>query len=83
MYIRYGGWLELAACFSSWQLGLAEKDVVIHDFELALSDPSDAHTNSTIALSDDTDAKLSEGIHPDLNVPSIAEHQEDKVKMVC
>lgn len=59
-------------------LGLAEKDVVIHDFELALSDPSDAHTNSTIALSNDTDAKPSEGIHPDLNVPNVTEHQENE-----
>ena len=51
--------------------------MVVHDFELALSDPSDAHTNSTIAISDDTDVKSSEGIHQDLNV---TEHQENEVE---
>jgi len=51
--------------------------VVIHDFELALSDPSDARTNSTTAISDDTDAKPSEGIHQDLNV---SEHHENEVE---
>ncbi|XP_020103089.1 two-component response regulator-like PRR1 isoform X1 [Ananas comosus] len=39
-------------------LGLSEKEVFNHDFELALSDPSDANTNSTTLLSDDTDDKL-------------------------
>ncbi|ONK76355.1 uncharacterized protein A4U43_C03F26720 [Asparagus officinalis] len=59
-------------------LGLTEKDVVVHDLELANSDPSDAHTNSTIALSDDTDAKPSEGICQDLNVADVVEHQENE-----
>ncbi|OAY81172.1 Two-component response regulator-like PRR1 [Ananas comosus] len=39
-------------------LGLSEKEVFNHDFELALSDPSDANANSTTLLSDDTDDKL-------------------------
>uniref|UniRef100_A0A1D1XZ17 Two-component response regulator-like PRR1 n=1 Tax=Anthurium amnicola TaxID=1678845 RepID=A0A1D1XZ17_9ARAE len=35
-------------------LGLAEMDIMSHDFDLLLSDPSDGNTNSTL-LSDDTD----------------------------
>lgn len=34
---------------------MREKDVFSHDFEMLLSDPSDANTNSTILISDDTD----------------------------
>lgn len=45
-------------CCLILQLGLSEKEVFSHDFELALSDPSDANTNSTTLLSDDTDDKL-------------------------
>ncbi|XP_074570835.1 two-component response regulator-like PRR1 isoform X2 [Curcuma longa] len=36
-------------------LNMREKDVFSHDFEMLLSDPSDANTNSTILISDDTD----------------------------
>ncbi|MQL92729.1 hypothetical protein Taro_025360 [Colocasia esculenta] len=35
-------------------LGLAEKDILSHEFDLLVSDPSDGNTNSAL-LSDDTD----------------------------
>lgn len=38
-----------------WQLGLAEKNMLSYDFDLAGSDPSDQNTNSTNLFSDDTD----------------------------
>lgn len=41
------------------QLGLMEKDVLSHNFEIQFSDPSDANTNSTTLISDDTDDKPS------------------------
>ncbi|RRT42551.1 hypothetical protein B296_00057038 [Ensete ventricosum] len=41
------------------QLGLTEKDVLSHNFEIQFSGPSDANTNSTTLISDDTDDKPS------------------------
>ncbi|XP_012839343.1 PREDICTED: two-component response regulator-like APRR1 isoform X2 [Erythranthe guttata] len=38
-------------------LGLEEKNLVSYDFDLAVSDPSGANTNSTTLFSDDTDDK--------------------------
>ncbi|WOL05502.1 two-component response regulator-like PRR1 isoform X1 [Canna indica] len=49
-------------------LGMREKDVFIHDFEVPLSDPSDANTNSTILISDDTDEQLNMVADPELNI---------------
>ncbi|XP_064939636.1 two-component response regulator-like PRR1 isoform X2 [Musa acuminata AAA Group] len=40
-------------------LGLTEKDVLSHNFEIQFSDPSDANMNSTTLISDDTDDKPS------------------------
>ncbi|URE25480.1 Two-component response regulator-like, partial [Musa troglodytarum] len=40
-------------------LGLTEKDVLSHNFEIQFSDPSDANTNSTTLISDDTDYRPS------------------------
>ncbi|CAL9088798.1 unnamed protein product [Musa acuminata var. zebrina] len=40
-------------------LGLMEKDVLSHNFEIQFSDPSDANMNSTTLISDDTDDKPS------------------------
>lgn len=59
-YLCDATWMVIIShfCCLILQLGLSEKEVFNHDFELALSDPSDANTNSTTLLSDDTDDKL-------------------------
>ncbi|CAA2970690.1 two-component response regulator-like APRR1 [Olea europaea subsp. europaea] len=56
-------------------LGLAEKNIVNYDFDMVVSDPSDANTNSTTLFSDDTDDKSRKSIHPEACVST---HQEDE-----
>ncbi|XP_026664879.1 two-component response regulator-like PRR1 isoform X2 [Phoenix dactylifera] len=56
-------------------LGLLEKDVFSHDFELILSDPSDANTNSTTPLSDDTDDKPKKAKCPETSVSNHCEYE--------
>ncbi|XP_073011957.1 two-component response regulator-like PRR1 [Typha latifolia] len=69
-------------------LGLSEKDIFNHDFELALSDPSDANTNSTTLLSDDTDDKPRENAYKEMSNSnqreyepnaSIVEHERNNI----
>ncbi|CAO2826815.1 unnamed protein product [Amaranthus hypochondriacus] len=55
-------------------LGLAEKNIVSYDLDLAQSDPSDANTNSTTLFSDDTDDKSRRNANPEM---SIAVQQEE------
>ncbi|XP_048229355.1 two-component response regulator-like APRR1 isoform X3 [Ricinus communis] len=55
-------------------LGLAEKNILIYDFDLVASDPSDANTNSTTLFSDDTDDKSRKCLNPEIGVST---HQED------
>ncbi|GAB2289682.1 Tor complex Tor2 interacting protein 1 [Dionaea muscipula] len=56
-------------------LGLAEKNILNYDFDLMVSDPSDANTNSTTLFSDDTEDKSWKSINPEMTLPT---HQEDK-----
>lgn len=49
-------------------LGLAEKNVMIYDFDLVGSDPSDANTNSTTLFSDDTDDKSRRSANPEIGM---------------
>ncbi|XP_021761586.1 two-component response regulator-like APRR1 [Chenopodium quinoa] len=60
-------------------LGLAEKNIVSYDFEIAASDPSDANTNSTTLFSDDTDDKSRRSVNPEM---SIAMQQEEECNKV-
>ncbi|CAI9112057.1 OLC1v1012431C3 [Oldenlandia corymbosa var. corymbosa] len=46
-------------------LGLAEKNIMSYDFDLVVSDPSDANTNSTTLFSDDTDDRSRKSVNPD------------------
>lgn len=55
-------------------LGLAEKNILNYDFDVAASDPSDANTNSTM-FSDDTDDKSRMSANPEMVV---SVHQEDE-----
>nr|AQR58514.1 TOC1-like protein [Bambusa tulda] len=66
-------------------LGLPEKNFFNDNFELVLSDPSDANTNSTTLLSDDTDDKPKENTRQETSTlnqreyesnPSVAEPNE-------
>ncbi|KAI3463937.1 hypothetical protein Pfo_020600 [Paulownia fortunei] len=56
-------------------LGLVEKNIVSYDFDLVVSDHSDANTNSTTLFSDDTDEKSRKSTNPETCVSS---HQEDE-----
>ncbi|KAK6148573.1 hypothetical protein DH2020_019485 [Rehmannia glutinosa] len=56
-------------------LGLAEKNIVSYDFDVAVSDPSDANTNSTTLFSDDTDDKTRKSTNPETCVST---HQENE-----
>ncbi|PIN23833.1 hypothetical protein CDL12_03435 [Handroanthus impetiginosus] len=56
-------------------LGLVEKNIISYDFDLVVSDHSDANTNSTTLLSDDTDDKSRKSTNPDVST-----HQEDETK---
>ncbi|XVE56892.1 hypothetical protein DITRI_Ditri04bG0046900 [Diplodiscus trichospermus] len=57
------------------ELGLAEKNILNYDFDLAASDPSDANTNSTALFSDDTDDKSRKSTNPEM---AVSAHQEDE-----
>ena len=63
----------------SWQLGLADKNILNYDFDVAASDPSDANTNSTTLFSDDTDDKSRKSANPEM---CLSIHQEDEVNVV-
>ncbi|KAJ7956422.1 Two-component response regulator-like [Quillaja saponaria] len=56
-------------------LGLVEKNILNYDFDLAVSDPSDANTTSTTLFSDDTDDKLRRSNNPEMGV---SVQQEDE-----
>ncbi|CAA3012995.1 two-component response regulator-like APRR1 [Olea europaea subsp. europaea] len=56
-------------------LGLEEKNIVNYDFDMVVSDPSDANTNSTTLFSDDTDDKSRKSINP---VTCVLTHEEDE-----
>ncbi|GAB4845429.1 Tor complex Tor2 interacting protein 1 [Ancistrocladus abbreviatus] len=56
-------------------LGLAEKNILNYDFDLAASDPSDANTNSTTLFSDDTDDKSRKSVNPDMSLPTNPEDE--------
>ncbi|GAB2270019.1 Tor complex Tor2 interacting protein 1 [Dionaea muscipula] len=57
-------------------LGLVEKNILNHDFDLMASDPSDANTNSTTLFSDDTDEKSRKSSISEMTVQA---HQEDEL----
>lgn len=64
------------------QLGLVEKNIVSHDFDMVVSDhsdASDANTNSTTLFSDDTDDKSRKSTNPEMCVSA---HQEDEVSLI-
>lgn len=56
-------------------LGLAEKNIMNYDFDIAVSDPSDANTNSTTLFSDDTDDRSRKSVNPEI---SMSIQQEDE-----
>ncbi|KAG8060283.1 hypothetical protein GUJ93_ZPchr0002g26434 [Zizania palustris] len=58
-------------------LGLAEKNFFNDNFELVLSDPSDANTNSTTLLSDDTDDKPKENINQEASTSNQHEYESN------
>ncbi|XP_019199944.1 PREDICTED: two-component response regulator-like APRR1 [Ipomoea nil] len=60
-------------------LGLAEKNILNYDFDLVVSDPSDANTNSTTLFSDDTDEKSRKSINLETG-PST--QQEDETNAI-
>lgn len=60
-------------------LGLADKNMLNYDFDLVASDPSDANTNSTTLISDDTDDKSRKSANPEICVST---HQEDEVIVI-
>ncbi|XP_028753617.1 two-component response regulator-like APRR1 isoform X2 [Neltuma alba] len=56
-------------------LGLVEKNILSYDFDLVVSDPSDANTNSTTLFSDDTDDKSKRSTNPETGMPIQQEHE--------
>ncbi|GAU46117.1 hypothetical protein TSUD_192780 [Trifolium subterraneum] len=56
-------------------LGLAENNICSYDFDMVASDPSDANTNSTTLISDDTDDRSKRSTNPE-PVISIQQEQE-------
>ncbi|KAI9117167.1 hypothetical protein K1719_011333 [Acacia pycnantha] len=56
-------------------LGLAEKNILNYDFDLVVSDPSDANTNSTTLFSDDTDDRSKRSTNPETGMPIQQEHE--------
>lgn len=56
-------------------LGLAEKNFFIDNLELVLSDPSDANTNSTTLLSDETDDRPKENTNHETNTSNQHEYE--------
>lgn len=65
--------------FSRRQLGLMEKNIVSYSFDLAISDHSDANTNSTTLFSDDTDERSLKNTNTEACVQI---HQEDEVNLL-
>jgi pseudo-response regulator 1 len=56
---------------------LSEKNFFNDNFELALSEPSDANTNSTTLLSDDTDDKPKENINQETSTSNQHEYESN------
>ncbi|KAH6781618.1 hypothetical protein C2S52_001626 [Perilla frutescens var. hirtella] len=56
-------------------LGLVEKNIISYDFDMVVSDHSDANTNSTTLFSDDTDDKSRKSNNPEMCVST---RQEDE-----
>ncbi|KAJ8753329.1 hypothetical protein K2173_019728 [Erythroxylum novogranatense] len=56
-------------------LGLVEKNILNCDFDVVVSDPSDANTNSTTLFSDDTDDKSRRSTNPEMGMSA---HQGDE-----
>lgn len=59
-------------------LGLAEKKIMICEFDLVPSDPSDVNTNSTM-FSDDTDERSRKNANPEM---SVSTHCGDEINMM-
>ncbi|RZC08346.1 Two-component response regulator-like APRR1 isoform B [Glycine soja] len=59
-------------------LGLVEKNILNYDFDLVVSDPSDANTNSTTLFSDDTDDKSKRSTNPEAGI-SVQQEQESTI----
>ncbi|XP_024976521.1 two-component response regulator-like APRR1 isoform X1 [Cynara cardunculus var. scolymus] len=59
-------------------LGLAEKKIMICEFDLVPSDLSDVNTNSTM-FSDDTDEKSRKSAHPEM---SVSTHWRDEINVM-
>lgn len=53
-----------------------EKNIISYDFDLVVSDHSDANTNSTTLFSDDTDDRSRKSTNPEI---CVSVHQEDEV----
>ncbi|XP_030473568.1 two-component response regulator-like APRR1 isoform X2 [Syzygium oleosum] len=60
-------------------LGLVEKNILSYDFDLIGSDPSDANTNSTTLLSDDTDDKSRKSANPEIGLSATHEDESAAV----
>ncbi|KAL1373261.1 hypothetical protein HN51_003248 [Arachis hypogaea] len=60
-------------------LGLVENNILNYDFDLVVSDPSDANTNSTTLFSDDTDDKSKRSSNPEAGIS--IQQQEATVAM--
>ncbi|XP_011087265.1 two-component response regulator-like APRR1 [Sesamum indicum] len=56
-------------------LGLVEKNIVSYDFDVVVSDHSDANTNSTTLFSDDTDDKSRKSTNPETCVSTYPEDE--------
>lgn len=72
--------------FTFWQLGLVEKNILTYDFDLIGSDPSDANTNSTTLLSDDTDDKSRKIANPEIGLSATHEDEVSitlSVEVLC
>ncbi|WVZ74577.1 hypothetical protein U9M48_022742 [Paspalum notatum var. saurae] len=60
-----------------WQLGLPEKNFFNDNFELVLSEPSDANTNSTTLLSDETDDRPKENMNQETGTSNQREYESN------
>jgi hypothetical protein len=58
-----------------WQLGLPEKNFFNDNFDLVLSEPSDANTTSTTLLSDETDDRPKETTNREAGTSSQREYE--------
>lgn len=70
----------LCACVCFSQLGLAEKNILNYEFDVVVSDPSDANSNSTTLFSDDTDDKSRKNTNPETGASALQEDEEVSVK---